>query len=72
MLDDAIAKAGGVTLLANSLRITKGAVSQWKKRRVPAWRCPAIEALTGVPCESLRPDIDWSVLRNGLKCDTQN
>lgn len=37
-------------------------------RKVPAERCPSIEAATrekGTPvlCEELRPDVNWSVLR---------
>ena len=34
-----------------------------KKERVPAEACPDIEALTGIACELLRPDVNWSVLR---------
>ena len=44
----------------------------WQKRgRVPAEHCPAIERATGgkVRCEDLRPDVDWSVLRDGVKCE---
>lgn len=29
----------------------------------PAEYCPAIEKATGVACEALRPDVEWSVLR---------
>jgi DNA-binding transcriptional regulator YdaS (Cro superfamily) len=36
----------------------------WKARgRVPAEHCPSIEAATGIRCEDLRPDVNWSVLR---------
>lgn len=38
-------------------------VYQWTKTRVPAEYCPDIEALTGVRCEDLRSDVNWSVLR---------
>ena len=58
---------GNRTLLAKSLGVSKGAVWQWEhKARVPAERCPDIERLTNgaVRCEDLRPDVDWSVLRN--------
>lgn len=55
--------------LANALGITPGAVNQWVSglSRVSAERCPAIEKATGglVRCEDLRPDIAWSVLRQG-------
>lgn len=52
--------------LARAFGVSKAAVSQWfaKKNGVPAERCPDIEALTGVRCEALRPDVNWSVLRN--------
>lgn len=44
--------------------VSKASVSRWKKEGVPAEVCPDIEALTGVRCEDLRPDVNWSVLRN--------
>jgi DNA-binding transcriptional regulator YdaS (Cro superfamily) len=47
--------------------VAKSSVSQWKKGRVPAERCPDIEAITGIRCEELRPDVDWSVLRKQAK-----
>jgi DNA-binding transcriptional regulator YdaS (Cro superfamily) len=49
--------------LAKKLGRTKAAVSRWLEERVPAEVCPDIEKLTGVPCEELRPDVNWSVLR---------
>lgn len=57
---------GSDAALARALGVTKGAVWQWTHSgRVPVARCPAIEALTkgAVRCESLRPDVDWGVLR---------
>lgn len=42
---------------------SKSSISRWKREQVPAAYCPDIEALTGVPCEELRPDVNWSVLR---------
>lgn len=41
-------------------------VQAWFKNRVPAEYCPLIErAVHGrVLCEELRPDIEWSYLRN--------
>lgn len=41
--------------VARALKITHGAVSQWK--RVPAERVIVVEALTGIPRERLRPDL---------------
>jgi DNA-binding transcriptional regulator YdaS (Cro superfamily) len=50
----AIARAGGVTQLAEKLGVSKGAVSQWKV--APPARVLDIEKLTGLPRTDLRPD----------------
>ena len=64
-LERAIALAGGPTNMAHALGLTsRSVVYQWGKNRVPADICPDIEALTGVSCEELRPDVNWSVVRN--------
>lgn len=67
-LEKAISTIGSMKALGDSLGISKGAVSQWKDhgRRVPAEHCPQIEMLTEgkVRCEDLRPDVNWSVLRD--------
>jgi DNA-binding transcriptional regulator YdaS (Cro superfamily) len=60
--------AGGSTRLAELLtsrgrKTSKASISRWKSDRVPAEACPDIEALTGVKCEELRPDVRWDVLR---------
>jgi DNA-binding transcriptional regulator YdaS (Cro superfamily) len=61
------AERGRSAALASALGIAPELVSQWANdaRRVPAERCPSIEAATGsaVRCEDLRPDIAWGVLR---------
>lgn len=60
----AIRRAKGPTALARALNLKGPAVVQaWRRTRVPSDHCPAIEKLTGVPCEQLRPDIEWAVLR---------
>jgi DNA-binding transcriptional regulator YdaS (Cro superfamily) len=41
--------------VAKALKITHGAVSQWK--RVPAERVLTVEKVTGIPRHLLRPDI---------------
>ncbi|MCV9906655.1 YdaS family helix-turn-helix protein [Brucella sp. HL-2] len=51
----AIENAGGVTLLAHALGIKHTALYGWK--RIPAERVLDVEALTGIPCCELRPDI---------------
>lgn len=62
-------KTRSQTELAKALGVTQGAVWQWANglTSVAAERCPAIEAATFgmVRCEELRPDVAWSVLRQG-------
>lgn len=65
-LDRAIAHLGGLESARQALGLRSyQALQQWRKNRVPAEYCPAIEKLTNgaVRCEELRPDIEWSVLR---------
>ncbi|RUR69047.1 Cro/Cl family transcriptional regulator [Variovorax guangxiensis] len=63
-LDEAIAIAGGVGVLASRIGVAASAPNMWKKRRsVPAEHCPAIERETGVRCERLRACVPWDVLR---------
>jgi DNA-binding transcriptional regulator YdaS (Cro superfamily) len=57
-LDQAIAKAGGVTLLARKLGLVPSAVTNWRRRgRVPAEWAMQIEQETGVGLKVLRPDL---------------
>lgn len=67
-LERACEAANGSSRLAQLLTqrgrpTSKASISRWKKERVPAEACPDIEEITGVPCEELRPDVSWSVLR---------
>ena len=69
-IDQAIRIAEGMTSLMRKLNECghdiKGhaTIYQWKQTgRVPAEYCPDIEAITGVRCEALRPDVNWAVLR---------
>lgn len=67
-LDRAIDAAGGITNMAKALELNSHAViQQWRLNRVPAEHCPDVEALTGVKCEELRPDVNWAVLRKQPK-----
>lgn len=63
----AIEVAGGITRLANELGMKYQLLQGWtrdgREYATPAEYCPAIERLTGVRCEELRPDVEWSVLR---------
>ncbi|WP_027390550.1 transcriptional regulator [Chrysiogenes arsenatis] len=62
-LDKVFKITGSKSALARLLDISPAAISQWDK--VPLPHCFTIEKITNgqVRCEELRPDIDWSVLR---------
>ena len=64
-LDEAIQKAGGLASFTQVVHAPSDhAVKSWKRvGSVPADYCPAIERATGVPCERLRPSVDWAYLR---------
>ena len=61
----AIKRAGGMRKLAEMLggKTKSQTIGNWISRGVPKDRCLQIENLTGVRCEDLRPDIDWSHLQ---------
>lgn len=46
---------GGLSRLADGLNISRSAVSQWEE--IPIRRVAEVSALTGLPRETLRPDI---------------
>lgn len=68
-LDDAIDLFDSTADFARAIGVPSNLPSMWRARgRVPSDHCPAIEretAIRGKPvrCESLRPDVDWAVLR---------
>jgi DNA-binding transcriptional regulator YdaS (Cro superfamily) len=65
-LNRAIAFFGGIVAAAAKLKVKSyRTIQQWRLQRVPAEWCPIIERETGglVTCEQLRPDVEWSVLR---------
>jgi DNA-binding transcriptional regulator YdaS (Cro superfamily) len=69
-INSAISILGSPAGLASSLGVTPQVVNNWVARgRVPAERCPDIERVTDgvVTCEALRPDVDWSYLRQTCK-----
>ena len=51
----AMFKAGGITALAKTLRISQPSVSKWDK--VPASRVLQVEEITGISRHELRPDV---------------
>ena len=56
-----IKQIGGPTVVARALGISPPSVCEWQ--RVPADRCEQIEAEFGIPCEDMRPDINWQYIR---------
>lgn len=59
---------GSKAALAKALNTSKQNINQWKEH-VPIKYCPDIEYLTNrqITCEEMRPDVNWSVLRNSKK-----
>jgi DNA-binding transcriptional regulator YdaS (Cro superfamily) len=63
----AIEIAGGLTKLGKMIGCTKQRVWNWTAIGLaPVKICPKIEAVTGVRCEELRPDINWDYMRQKL------
>lgn len=56
-LERAADTVGGFAALAKRLKLTRQRVHQWLKIGVPPQFCNAIETMSGVPREELRPDI---------------
>jgi hypothetical protein len=70
-LESAISKVGGTkSLLMQKLNEqgwdikSHNVIGQWLENGVPPKYCPDIEALTGVSCESLCPDVPWGLVRD--------
>lgn len=57
-----IDQLGGPTAVARMVGCRVPSVIEWRKRGIPADRCPAIERATSgaVTVEVLRPDVAWS------------
>lgn len=54
-LEIAIRAIGSASALAEALHVTRQAISKWRK--IPLERVIAVERITGVPREQLRPDV---------------
>lgn len=61
-MENLIDQLGGTSSVARMAGVAAPSVTAWRKRGVPAERCPAIERATEgkVPCETLRPDVAWT------------
>lgn len=68
IVQKAVDLAGGQTALASAVggKVRQGHVWNWlQSGRVPEAHCPAVERITGIKCEELRPDVDWERDRRG-------
>ena len=54
-IDKAVEAIGSKSNLAKALKVSRGAISLWKK--IPPLRVLRVELLTGVPRHELRPDL---------------
>lgn len=61
-IDEAIQKAGSQAKFAAAMGRSQPTIHAWRNKagRAPADACPTIEALYGVRCEKLRPDLFWT------------
>ncbi len=66
-IEQALSKfEGSPTKLASAIggKVIRQHVEHWlKAKKVPADRAPDVERVTGIPCEILCPDVNWSVVR---------
>lgn len=60
-LKEAVDRIGGASVAAWFLGVDASLVRQWLSnvRPLAEWYCPALEFLSGVRCESLRPELHW-------------
>jgi DNA-binding transcriptional regulator YdaS (Cro superfamily) len=65
-LKEAIRAAGSKSALAQRLRVTRGAISQWT--RIPVERVAAVEKATGIPRCRLRPDLFLAARHRQSQC----
>jgi DNA-binding transcriptional regulator YdaS (Cro superfamily) len=56
MIQEAIAKAGGMRALARAIGIRYQSIQAWRNR-IPAERVLDVERVTGISREKLRPDM---------------
>lgn len=70
-LKNFVSERGRVSWLASQIKVPVSLISDWAngKRPIPAERCPDIEQATGgaVVCETMRPDVNWAVLRKSKR-----
>ena len=61
-MEHVIDQLGGPAKVARMVGCKPPSVIEWRKRGIPADRCPSIERETGgsFPCEVLSPETPWS------------
>lgn len=59
IIDRLTKAAGSPSKLARALDVFPQHITNWRKRGIPADRCLALETVTGIPCEEIRPDLNW-------------
>lgn len=64
-MSDLIEQLGGTVAVSRMAGVAPPSVTAWRKRGIPADRCPAIERATAeagamVDVHTLRPDVAWS------------
>lgn len=70
VVDIAIKEAGGLSALARSVGVKPPSVCKWRKTGlIPLARVDAVEALTGIPREKLRPDFFRDPLPHATQAD---
>jgi DNA-binding transcriptional regulator YdaS (Cro superfamily) len=64
----AMEKVGGPTELGKRIGCSAQRICNWAARgTLPVEYCPKIEEATGVTCEELRPDVNWTYMRRKIK-----
>lgn len=60
-------RGAAVAMVAAACAVGRAAVTHWANgiRSLPLEQCPAIERVTGVPCEALRSDVEWQREEDG-------
>lgn len=60
-MEHVIDHLGGPAAVARLVNCKPPSVIEWRRRSIPAERCPALERATDgkYPCEKLRPDVRW-------------
>lgn len=52
-------RVGSMSELARRLKISRQAISKWRRSGIPRMHVLKLERLTGIPRSSLRPDVHW-------------